>query len=197
MVIAIKRFFRKIVKIIKSPFAEKVLVIGDSHSEAFNAFSAYQLIVKLPKLQFQVCSVGGATALGLKNLNSHTQAAKKFKKAIQGFNGKRIFLVLGEVDIGFVIWLKAKEKNIPIKTTFDIAIHNYCNFISEIKNEFDLSVISTPLPTINEKNTQGEVASKRSSISISQKDRTELTLLFNSKIQSFCLTNKVNYRSPL
>jgi hypothetical protein len=191
----IKRSLRKIVKILKLPFSETVLVIGDSHTEAFNAFTAKQFIFELGMYQFEVCSVGGATVSGLRNTNSHTQAYQKFKKAISDFNGDKIFVMLGEVDTGFVIWLKSDNKNIPVEISFEHAVSNYCWLLDQIKDQFQVHVFSTPLPTINDSVAVGEVAIKRASISASQKQRTELTLNFNKKIESYCLANEIIFMS--
>ncbi len=47
-------------------------------------------------------------------------------------------------------------------------------------------VISAPLPTIPDENPCGEVANLRRAVKISQKERTQLTLLFNQLVRGIC-----------
>ena len=186
MVIEISRVVRKIAKIIKYPFAEEVLVLGDSHTEAFNAFGGLDLLFSIAKYRFTVCSVGGATASGLKNLNSKTKALRKFQNAIQRYKGKKVFIMLGEVDTGFAIWLKSQTQNIPVEESYQKALDNYFDFVVDLSKKFSVYVFSTPLPTISDDQSAGEIAFKRSAINISQRERTNLTKRFNNDLESFC-----------
>ena len=84
-----------------------ILVFGDSHSMVFRYCNNKQ-----NKFKFHVCEVGGATALGLVNPNSKTNALPIFSNKIRNSNSKmfkKVFLMLGEVDCGFVIWVCSKK----------------------------------------------------------------------------------------
>lgn len=185
---------RRIIKIVKKPFAEEILVLGDSHVAAFNFFSPLQLSTVHVKYQYNVCSVGGATAYGLKNKNSKTQTSQKFAEYIKVFKGKKLFIMLGEVDTGFVIWLKHQTDKQPVDKYLEISLNNYLELLESLSNRFDIYVFSAPLPTLQDNVTVGEVAIKRAEIKVSQQDRTKLTLKFNKKIAQYCVTmNNINY----
>jgi len=74
-------FFKMIIRIgidFLDFFAKKsIMVLGDSHAQIF-MFPLFKIF--FPLIKFDVCSVGGATASGLENPNSKTQAYKNFKK---------------------------------------------------------------------------------------------------------------------
>ncbi|RXP45424.1 SGNH/GDSL hydrolase family protein [Lutibacter sp. HS1-25] len=169
----------------------KVLVIGDSHAKIFNnpLFK-----IHFPFYAFDVCSVKGATASGLENPNSKTQAYKIFKEKLD--NPQKYFkviLLLGEVDTGFVIWYRSEKYDAPISKMFNDAIIKYTNFIADTNKLLQPIVISTPLPTISDNNDWGEIANLRKTIKAKQLERTDLTIKFNNKIEKFCKTNNIEY----
>ena len=179
-------FARKLQKLLAS---ETILVLGDSHAEVFN--SSY-FIKAFPFKYFQVVSVGGATASGLENPRSKTQAYKIFIDAVNKKNYHKIIVMLGEVDTGFVIWYRASKYDQPVDEMYKKTIDTYSKFIKQLSYHAPIIVISTPLPTIDDKSV-GEVAHARKEVKASQKDRTELTLKFNQEIEIFCKKNKINH----
>jgi hypothetical protein len=187
-----ERLLRRIFKAIKNPFSEEVLVLGDSHVAAFDFFSPKILISDLIRYKFTVCSVGGATLSGLNNLNSKTQAKAKFLEQLKYFKGKKIILMLGEVDLGFLIWLKAEKSKSSVDIFYKIALDNYYSFISELAERYSLLVISCPLPTIKDHESFGDVAIIRSLINIKQSVRTTTTLKFNNDVAEYCKKHGVN-----
>jgi hypothetical protein len=58
---------------------------------------------------FDVCIVGGATAQGAVNPNSKTDALAIFQKKIKYTNADNILIMLGEVDCGYLIWVRSKD----------------------------------------------------------------------------------------
>ena len=176
-------------KLHKKISTEKILVLGDSHVSVFNTF---YFILKFPFKYFKVVSVGGATASGLENPRSKTQAYKIFNEALEKKDYDRIIIMLGEVDTGFVIWYRAKKYNTDVEKMFNQTIETYSKFIQKSSEYADTIIISTPLPTIDD-NAVGEVAHARREVKTSQKERTELTLRFNSTIESFCQKNNIKY----
>ncbi|MDR5858481.1 hypothetical protein FZZ93_04165 [Halomonas eurihalina] len=163
---------------------KQVLVVGDSHARVF---SSKELQRKTRRINWNVCSVSGATLSGLSNPNSKTQALNVFDKALEK-NSKRDALVflLGEVDVGFVIWYRASRDEVTIKEALSKSLNNYEALIRKGKMNSPVFVLSAPLPTIPDYGAIGDVAKERSKIKASLEDRTELTLDFNSQLKSLC-----------
>jgi hypothetical protein len=123
-----------------------ILVLGDSHVKVFEH---WQFLLRLPQIYFNVVSVQGATASGLDNPNSKTQAYKVFTEAIEHKNKKRgaIIICLGEVDTGFIIWYRAQKYNQPVGEIFTQTIEKYISFLSVVASQVEhLIVISAPCP---------------------------------------------------
>lgn len=168
---------------------EKILVIGDSHVEVF---SHRNFIQAFPLTYFRVCSVGGATASGLENPNSTTQAFKKFDEALHQKDYDKILVMLGEVDTGFVIWYRAKKYQADVNEMLKETVDTYIGFIKTLQAFGPVVVISTPLPTIDD-SSRGEVANARREVEATQRERTVLTLEFNRQILQFCQDQNINY----
>ncbi len=144
--------------------------------------------------EFNVYAVGGATASGLQNPKSKTGAFDIFSTALAESTANMSILILGEVDTGFVIWYRAKKYGDSIDKMMNQALCNYKNLITQVAGKMrKVIVVSTPLPTIPDGNQKGEVADLRKGITASQYERTELTLLFNKEIKSFCEKTGVRY----
>lgn len=168
----------------------EVLVLGDSHTPIFDHPSFKN---NFPSLQFNVVTVIGATASGLENPNTKTQAYPIFKHALQQSSANKVIIMLGEVDTGFVIWYRADKYNESIDTMMNKAINSYSNFLLEVAAQFDVICISTPLPTIQDGNDWGDVANLRKEITATQIERTALTLQFNQQIEIFCQQHNITY----
>uniref|UniRef100_A0A6H1ZTB1 SGNH hydrolase-type esterase domain-containing protein n=1 Tax=viral metagenome TaxID=1070528 RepID=A0A6H1ZTB1_9ZZZZ len=164
-------------------YSPKILVLGDSHAIVFKnkkfreAFKNYL---------FKVGYVDGATVSGLSNPHSKTNALKIFKYYITRLQPDITITLLGEVDVGFVIWYRAKKYNAEIRAMFDMAINNYQALLKFISTSSRAICISTPLPTISDDNDWGDVANKRKEIDATQLERTRLTLKFNNHMKTFC-----------
>jgi len=169
---------------------KEILVLGDSHTPIFN-HSLFKST--FPELCFKVITVIGATASGLENPNTKTQAYPIFKEALDQSSADKVIIMLGEVDTGFVIWYRAKKYQESVGVMLDKAIKSYSNFLSEVSDRFDLVCISTPLPTIQADNNWGDVANLRREVTATQKERTALTLQFNQKIQEFCVHKNIEF----
>jgi len=167
-----------------------ILVLGDSHARIFK----HEAWLKLtPNLTWKTILVQGATVSGLKNPNSKTQAAKFFKQALVQNPAKTIMFCLGEVDTGFVIWLKAEKQGIDVQKAAQQAVENYCELIELASRQAQVVVLSTPLPTLKDGLEEGAVAKARSSIKTSQRQRTELTCWFNTEMELWCKNHAINY----
>jgi len=169
---------------------QEILVLGDSHSPVFNHPLFKE---KFPNLVFNVLAVIGATASGLENPNTTTQAYPVFREAVRQTAAQQVIVMLGEVDTGFVIWYRAQKYQESVAAMMDKAIASYSRFLSELNRNFEVVCISTPLPTIQDGNDWGDIANARREVTASQVERTALTLEFNRIMQEFCLQNDIRY----
>ncbi len=180
----IRKLKKRLVLKIKRMLREEILVLGDSHA---SIFLQKDIRRSFPKSFFHVINVGGATASGLANPRSKTQAYQRFREALADTPAKRVIVMLGEVDTGFIIWYRAKKYNESVERVTEKAIKIYTDFLLEIQSRpASVLCISTPLPTIQDGNDWGEIATERKEISATQIERTELTLRFNRQVQGFC-----------
>lgn len=168
----------------------EILVLGDSHSPVFT-HSKFK--IAFPHLTFEVVTVIGATASGLENPNSTTQAYPIFRNAAKNSIAQKVIVMLGEVDTGFVIWYRAQKYQESVAAMMDKAIQCYTNFLLELQTKFDVICISTPLPTIEDGNDWGDCANARREVTASQVERTALTLKFNRMMQTFSEQNGICY----
>ena len=170
--------------------SELILVLGDSHARVFGSSKMRDAF---PSHIFDVVSIGGVTVSGLDNPNAKTKGIWTFIHAVESTDAKTIITLLGEVDVGFVIWYRANKYHAPVSQMLRKALNNYQQFLMDIA-ETDKNVIcvSAPLPTLNEKSI-GEVSNQRKAISASQEDRTTLTLKFNRKMHEFCNQSGIDY----
>jgi len=172
----------------------RALVIGDSHTAIFKSrwFELFRNIF-LNKITFEVTTVQGATISGIENPNSQTKAGSIFKKALSNHTQLKYCIVqIGEVDTGFVLWYKHEKEGIEMNLLFQKSVNRYIKLIEQVRNAgYTPIIISTPLPTIKDNCTWGEVANLRKTIKASQIKRTKLTLDFNSSIREFCEKNSI------
>ncbi|OIQ77288.1 hypothetical protein GALL_410220 [mine drainage metagenome] len=169
---------------------KEILVLGDSHTPIFNHPSFRE---RFPELRFNVVTVIGATASGLENPNTRTQAYPIFRQALEKSSAAKVIVMLGEVDTGFVIWYRANKYQESVSAMKDRAVASYSRFLLEVAERFEVVCISTPLPTISDDNDWGEVANARREVTATQLERTALTLEFNREMQAFCERHGLAY----
>jgi hypothetical protein len=165
-----------------------ILVLGDSHAAIF---SDPALHAAFPLHSFEVVSVGGATASGLENPNSKTQALPIFRDAIKRSAAATVIVLLGEVDTGFVIWYRAEKHQTEVAEMLLDALTNYQKFLLSIQQERRVICLSAPLPTIRDDQEWGAVANARKDVQASQAARTRLTLQFNGRMKEFCASREI------
>jgi hypothetical protein len=164
-----------------------ILVCGDSHTGVFRYSNTKQ-----SKYRFNVCEVGGATALGLVNPNSKTNALPIFSKTIQNTQACKLIIMLGEVDCGFVIWVRSKRYNMSVDEQINESINNLFIFIQdEIINKkkykpCDIIIAGSVLPTIRDNADKNLLGGARSEVDVSQKIRTMKTLEYNNILKMKC-----------
>ena len=169
----------------------RILAIGDSHIRVFehSYFGRF-----FPNIAFKIVYVPGATASGIRNVNSLTQAYSIFKAALEEGGYDEIFVTLGEVDAAYAIWKRAEVRGTEIAILLEDVVGKYEEFIHSLCNYAPTTVISAALQTISDCRGCGDETSKvRSSIDISIVERTRLTLDFNKKIKMFCAQQKIDY----
>jgi hypothetical protein len=164
---------------------------GDSHVKVFRHLNS----MSPGCFRFRTLSVQGATAYSLNNDRSATQASKKFANRIKKLpsDGVVLFLI-GEVDLGYLIWAKAESSG---RDRFDVmaeSVNSYVTFVNKVlMTNKSVVIVSAPLPTLSDSSVIPNYVSIRGSISCSQKERTEMTLLFNKKLKRYCDDCGVHY----
>ena len=181
---------RGLLKTVQRSVFKELLVIGDSH---VRILSTNRVRFAFPFYYIKRVAVGGATVSGLENPNSKTQAFDIFMKAIRESNAKKIVVILGEVDTGFVIWYRAEKYQTNVSFIFDEAVKKYQKFLLLLSEDHEVICVSTPLPTIIDGQEWGPVADARKEVKATQLERTNLTLSFNKEMKEFCENNKITY----
>jgi hypothetical protein len=170
-----------------------LLCMGDSHVRIFDYVRRHYL---LNASRIDTLAVSGATAQGMVNPNSKTDALKSFSNRLtKAKSWQHLIFSLGEVDCGFVIWYRAEKHRISIQSQVEYSINNYLNFLKKVKS-FGFSniyVVSVPLPTIVDGQIWGEVANLRQEVKASQKERTELTIEYNCLLKQACHAEEMFY----
>jgi hypothetical protein len=134
------------------------------------------------------CLVRGATAQGLHNPNSKTDALQIFRDRCDAARSRQILVfMLGEVDCGFVIWYRAEKQGTSIESQVQRSLAGYRDLLDrQVGRGFRTLVLSVPLPTIRDGQDWGEIANARREVKASQRDRTALTLEYNARLQPAC-----------
>jgi hypothetical protein len=171
---------------------KRVYVFGDSHTQVFNYINDKQIC----DVKFIVTRVDGATAMGMVNPNSHTNALPKFLSEIEKISKiKCLIFLLGEVDCGFLIWHRNQSLGLDINKQLKKSVENYSFFLKKIlmKGYKNIFVISSPLPSIKDEYIDQQTTELRRHIIIPLSTRTELSLKYNKELKIICLDNNVNY----
>jgi hypothetical protein len=172
---------------------KNIYVFSDSHGSVFHYINNKILC----RYFFITQIVPGATAMGMVNPNSQTNALAVYLNAIKNIKNKTLPLLflLGEVDTGFVIWYRANKYHLEVESQFNLSINNYFDFLRQIQDSghTNISVVSAPLPTIDDGQTWGEVANLRSSVTATKTERTALTLRYNAHIAQRCKEYSFQY----
>jgi len=170
----------------------KIAILGGSHARIFhhNSFSKFY-----PNTEINICSVDGATITGLKNPNSQTQAGEVFTSFIESDISELPIVLIGEVDIGFLIWYRNQFKGEELNELKDRFVTNYLSFIRQVRAKYGVVIaLSIPLPTIQDGEKFGDVANARKNINASQMERTNFTIKVNNELESLlCKLNGVHF----
>lgn len=158
-------------------------VVGDSHINAIRDAAAKGWL----NSACTTTMVAGATAVGLRNPNnSKTNAIEIFKTSLLPYNQEiRPMIHLGEVDCGFVIWYRAQKYGETIQEQMNASIASYFDFLDTLiaAGYSDPVVTGASIPTIRDDTTWGEVRQARREVKATLLERTNLTLLYNSRLR--------------
>lgn len=189
---AVARRALDLVRQIRGRFASTtILVLGDSHASVFRN---WHFVRTLPDVHFELCIVPGATASGLQNPNSKSQAHPRFLQSVSSKAFDAILVLLGEVDCGCSVWRRAERDNQPVERILEGSISSYAAYLDEVHQAgIPLIVISAPLPTVRDSDIREQVARRRHQIQASQLERTRLTVRFNRRIQRICSEKGIDY----
>lgn len=166
-------------------------MLGDSHMRVFKHWLWRFL---RPFWHFSVHYVPGATISGIENIHSASGARLNFNNVLASKNFTHIFVCLGEVDIGYALWVRAKQK----KTTPDILLNelvqNYTLFVRELCSFAPVTLISAPYQTVTDwDGHEGELSLLRKKVAISLLDRNKMTERLNEQLALICLQLDVNF----
>lgn len=168
-----------------------VLVLGDSH---VRVFEHWLFMFYLPRVRWHIVYVPGGSASGLYNRDSLSQAFERFEQARATVKADWVILNLGEVDAGHAIWARAQRSGRPIAAMLDDAVDKYIRYIQELAPQCRLIVLSAPLPTLSDDfQPQDAAARTRRAVTMSQRERTALTLAFNDRVGQACHAIGVTY----
>ena len=158
------------------------LVFGDSHIATIR--HAYSRGWMPRACEFN--GVGGATAIGLRNSNSQTNALEAFADWLLPVReGAEPVMQLGEVDCGFVIWWRAERLKESVEAQLAASVDAHLAFVDRLLGAGYRRVVLTgaTLPTIQDSQDWGEIANKRLEVTVSLRRRTELTLAYNGLLK--------------
>lgn len=167
---------------------------GDSHVKVFRRlnWSGYA-----NDYRFRTLSIMGATAYGLGKLDSKTQSRQIFMKKLRQIpEVDYVLLMLGEIDAGFLVWYLALKKGVDERKLLMRSVENYVEFIRDVRllNK-NVIVCSVPLPTLRDGVSIPDYMAERREISVDQRSRTSMTLMFNNQMREECKSLGVRYLS--
>lgn len=154
------------------------VIMGDSHVGVVRtALQPYDAPPLIPHAWFDPCIVAGATARGLANPFSKTNAMTIFRRRIElAQPWQHLVFQLGDADCGFMIWYRAHEGDIVEE--LQKSIENYVAFLEEVRDMGyeKLIVMSSPA-------TGGPKKLRRHGVEVSEEDRTALTQRYNAELE--------------
>jgi hypothetical protein len=170
-----------------------LLSIGDSHARILREVQRRGL---LPELRVDICWVSGATAQGLVNPRSQTNAMPIFSRRLAAARPWQVLCSqLGEVDCGFVIWYRAEKHGVSVESQLERSLGGYLELLDQARRHgFRRTlVISAPPPTIPDLQRRGDVARAREAVGASKSERTALTLEYNARLRAACDERRIGF----
>lgn len=177
--------FGKIVDAWSKPIRHKIACIGDSH---ITYLAPVHPLSDLSRFYWTIVRVDGATASGLANPNSATQAGPIFRAALNELKAKdSAVFMLGEVDCGFVFWYRSAKYGVDVESQLENGLCNYDSLIRYAKRRTQkLVVLAAPPQSLEDYTGLEPVANLRATVTASRLERWKLTVLFNSRLSQLC-----------
>ena len=168
----------------------RVLVLGDSH---VRVFEHWLFPLAMPRTRFEIVHVPGATAIGIGNPHSASDARNRFEAALDAGSWDRVLVNLGEVDAAISLWIVADKRGEPIDVALDRAVGRYLAFLERVHAEHRLIVLAATLPTLSDASgiEDAAVARHRSQVTATKAQRTALTMDFNRRVGEWCAARGV------
>ena len=163
-----------------------LVALGDSHLEGLQQADNWGLL----RAEARFCIVPGATAVGLRNPNSLTDAVNIFRDFVATLPRDACLLVhLGEVDCGFVIWWRSQQLGESVQKQFEESLAAYRGFLDYLRalGFHRICLTGASLPTIKDGAYLGRVANLRREVRASLAERTELTLRYNQALHRMAM----------
>jgi len=176
-----------------APRRRRVILLGDSHTRAMEAAA---LLPPLAPFHIRCRRVPGATAIGMRNPNSMTDALGIFQRALDK-RGPEVAIVvqIGEVDCGFVIWYRAAKYGVSVEAELEASVAALFGFVdaNRAAGRSRWVVTGAVPPTIGDGQSWGEVANARREVTASLAERTELTLRYNAMLAAAAAARGIAY----
>ena len=99
---------------------------------------------------------------------------------------------LGEVDVGFLMWVRSERNGISIEEQMESTLANYFDLLDKIlKITSALAIISIIPQTIKDGSKIENVANLRGQIKATQLERTKLSFKMNARLKEFAKLRKI------
>ncbi len=158
------------------------VVLGDSHAAVFDEIRRRRL---LTGISLTVAAVPGATARGLANPNSSTDALARFEATLEAVpRSRRTLVMLGEVDCGFLCWYLAVQEHTTVDAQLQISWQRHRRYLEGLLAEGrrHLGVVSVVPPTVEDYTTWTGLANARRQVTASIEARAAATLAYNADL---------------
>jgi len=165
------------------PDAEKIMVIGDSHTEVFEGYIGEDYI-------FEQIRCHGATARGAISPITKTDSLKIFRNGLATKEANRVIIELGEVDCGYLIWIKNKQTKEPILDLMNESIDRLIKFVEEEVYQYfepkDVIMMSVIPPIIEDMTDKRFLEGNRGGVNPSLEERISLIRTWNKRLAIEC-----------
>jgi|GEM_PF-6201173 len=160
---------------------------GDSETTLYEGLGDYFL-----HLDFHVARIPGATALGMVNPNSRTNALGIIQERLRFIPLDAFVLFnLGVVDTSLVIWWQRQELGLPISTQFEKSLLNYTSFILQAREQGrrNILVSNLTLEILKDEYRKGVTNNHRKDIQATCYQMHDLARKYNARLRVFCRDN--------
>ena len=170
---------------------KRILILGDSHAGVFEEMFNQGYFKK----NFVSCEiVGGATAYGINNAQSLSQAHTKFKKAVKRFHYcETVAIMLGEVDCSIALWVIAEKNQQSPDDLLDHIVDKVNQFLKQHLNNKKIIILAASLPTVFDHQIDDQVYLPRKGKQYPHQQRTKLVISLNQKLDEMARQNGYAY----